>query len=200
MDLNNKHLGTVNNTVRKVPILTAMLMDLINNNQKIKRYLEYNTPSPLAKKSINYNGEVVSQPDVDRDLTTRDGGQKIYRGRFDPDTVIEEKSGIFVHIKNGNYRGVMGNLDVYINILVPFEFQELSSKGETRSANIASEIANMLDDTTLDEKFNEDYVNDLGNLTFKLTDFADDRLSNKSNMELFMLRYSVNITAMRIRE
>lgn len=200
MDLNNKNLGTINSSIRKVPILTAMIMDLINNNQKIKRYLEYNTPTPLAKRYLDSSNVVINQPDVERDLTARDGGQRIYRGRFDPDTVVEKNSKVFVHIKNGKYRNFTGELDIYINILVPFDFQELASSGETRSANIANEIANMLDDMTLDDSFNQDYVEELGNLTFKLTEFVDDRLSNKSDMELFMLRYSVNITAIRVKE
>lgn len=202
MELNNKYIGTVNSTVRKMPILTKFLMELFNKNQKIKRYLEYNTPSPLNEKALSYNGyDIVNQPDVVRDLQSRDGEQRIFRGRFDPDTITQEKCGLFIDVQSGNFSYGNGRISCYINILIPFALQELDDEYTTRAMCIANEIANELDFIMLENSVHgKEYVDLLGNISFKLKRVDNGRLSNKSDTEICSMLYEIETTTMRVNE
>ena len=49
-NLNDKLSYTKSNKIRKVTILKRFILEKINENQNIKRYMRYVTKLPLAKK------------------------------------------------------------------------------------------------------------------------------------------------------
>lgn len=190
----NKFKGK-SNKIRKVSLLTSHVIDRIDNCQNIKRLLKYNTINPLSSKGKEYDGDIVEQPDIDYSLYFDE--DYIVNGTFDIDMKDLLENNIYVHCYNGRFGNTVGKLKIAINILVPKQYEFLASKGDTRSNSIGQEIADLFDDTYLDNE-NCDIIDELGNLKFELISYDSGRLSKTNSIILTTLVFDVDITTMRL--
>lgn len=198
MSLNN--FKGVSNKVRKISLLTSHVIDKIDENQKIKRLLVYNTINPLSLKGKEFDGDIVDQPDITKSLyyeESKDNPSYIISGTFDIDTKDDFENSLYIHCYNGTFNDITGRLKIAINILIPKQFEFLASKGDTRTGLIAQEIANLFDNIYLDND-NCEVINELGNLKFELVGYESGRLSKTNTMILTTLVFNVDITTMRL--
>lgn len=198
MSLNN--YKNLSNKIRKVSLLTSHIIDKIDGNQNIKRLLFYNTINPLAIKGVEYDKDIINQPDITRSLyydETKENKSYIVNGTFDIDMKDELENCLYIHCYSGRFRDNMGVLKIAVNILVPKQYEFLASKGDTRSNLIAQEVANLFDNINLNNN-NCEIVDELGNLEFELVDYDSGRLSKTNTMILTTLIFDVNIATIRI--
>lgn len=189
-------MGILNNSesnkIRKVSYLIKYMHSKISNSQKILRMLCYNTKNPLALQGLGYKGEKVNQPNLDSD---RVAGH-IHEVGFNPNMTLEAKNQIFINLVNGRFNNESGKFNIDINILTPEPFAKITNG--YRQFEIAQEIANLLDETSIEE---EDVLNfkDLGNLKFELTNIANGRISKTENYSWFNMSFEVKMLGTKYR-
>lgn len=109
------------------------ILDLICNNQKIKRYLTYLSDDPLAI--------TAGQPDIEDDLVN----ENILIAPFREKALTENKALLFIHPDEGNFEyDEIGEETYTIDLALPLAHWLLSSK-ELRAFRIAAEIAKLID-------------------------------------------------------
>lgn len=196
MDLNNRNLGTHSNKIRKIAKINTYICNQIDKNQNIKRYCRYLTKSPLSKNATDLNGDKVVQPDLLNSLMidSDEGKQVLFKGSFDEDIQAIEQTFIFVHTYDGNFNDVTGKLRVAVSFICNNDREQLKYDEESRSTEVTIEISDFLDMMS-----NEEYIDDIGNLTFKLVNYKHGRVSKTNSMLLTTLFLEVGIVTMRSR-
>lgn len=203
MGLNDKHIGKRTQFIRKAGMLSGYIANILDKDQRIKRYLYYNTLMPLAKKSKGYDGKVVEQPDIDFSLIDDD---YIINGMFDEDMEQLVKNQLYVHVFKGN-RNDDVNATVYIaiNILVDKKFEHLVNKWDLRSYQIGDIVEELFNDVYIDKNnTDEEIIKELGNLHFKLISnggsFTYDRLSKTNSIVLQSIVLTTTLNTLRINK
>lgn len=202
MGLNDKHIGKKTQFIRKSGLLSGYIANRLDQDQRIKRYLYYNTLMPLSKKSKGYDGKIIEQPDIDFSLI--DEGY-IENGMFDDEMEQLVKNQLYIHVYKGN-RNDDVNATVYIaiNILVDKKFEHLVNKWDLRSYQIGDIIEELFNDVYIDKNnTDEEIVKELGNLHFKLiptTSFAYDRLSNSNSIVLQSIILTTTLNTLRVNK
>lgn len=198
-DLNNKYIGTSSNKLNKSSLIVAMICETINNNQDIKRLLYYQSLNPLSPLGKYYDGNKKSQPNIDFSLLeeTSNSKQLIFDEIFNPLMTIEESNCVYISDIGGRLDDSVGSIGIEINIVVPYQRNKMMSLGEKRTHLIASKIADLFDMITVDKKLFPDYVSDLGNVQFELTDYSYGRVAQKSTMVCFNMQFEVSILTLR---
>lgn len=185
MGLNDKkNLGTTSNKIRKCSVLIKYIYEKLVNDNEIQRMLYYNTINPLSQKGKNYNGEIISQPD----LSTKDMKGIVFDIPFNPDMDIELKSSLYINLNNGKFNSRQNSLYFDINIIVPEDFIDISN-GD-RHFEIAQRVADILDSMYVTEK---DYVEDIGNIQPVLYAMPVYRLSKSNNFVWINMQFEVEL-------
>ncbi len=96
--IRDKYVGTKSNKFRRVPYIVEYLMKVIDC-QEIRRLCRYYTLDPLAEEALDYNGELVEQPDLLDSLENRVMRDKVSRGAEEPILIPETFSNTII---NGN--------------------------------------------------------------------------------------------------
>lgn len=190
-DLNNKNLGKKGNKVKKISALNSYIVNKIDENQSIRRYVRYLTTTPLSSTGKDLNGNIIKQPDILNSLKadSSEGLQSLWRGEFDEDTISQEQCFIFVHTFRADFKGIDSKFLVAINILIPQKRDYLKYDEESRSCGIGDIIENMFDDIYIE---NDEYVKYLGNVKLKLVSIPIERLSKTNSLTRTTLTFSVD--------
>lgn len=200
MGLNNKHIGKKTQFIRKAGILSGYIADILDKDQRIKRYLYYNTLMPLSKRSKGYDGKVVEQPDIDFSLID---GDYIINGMFDDEMEQLVRNQLYIHVYKGN-RNDDVNATVYIaiNILVDKKFENLANKWDLRSFQIGDIIEELFNDVYIDKNnTDEEIIKELGNLNFKLIptgSFTYERLSKSNSIVWQSIVLTTTLNTLRV--
>lgn len=197
MDLNSKIKGTKSNKIRKVTYLKRFILEKIDENQKIKRYLRYTNKLPLAKKSQNYDGVLVMQPDLSESLmqNCKEGEKSLFGGSFNPEMSNLKTPNIYVHSHRIQSYGADSTMSFVLHILCPQTYNELQSYGRERVYEIADEIVQMLDGYVIDEK---EIVDVVGNLTLDFEgDFSEYRLAKSSDVIVLSIPLKIKNVGIR---
>lgn len=181
MDINNKNLNTECNKIKRNSMIKKYMLEKMLSNQNILRYIKYCTKSPLSTKSKDYSGNVVMQPD----LTVDDIEDDITHLPFHQDMEIKTKQYIFENIANGSFSN-SNYIDIIISVVTEAQFEDISDG--LRGACISQEIANMFDNVYVTEP---EWVEELGNIQFKLIDYGEYRLSKSNNYILNKLTFRI---------
>lgn len=184
MGLNDKNIGTTSNKIRKCSTLIKYIYEKLVNDNEIQRMLYYNTINPLSQKGKNYNGEIISQPD----LSAKDMKGIVFDIPFNPEMDIELSNYLYVNLKNGKFNSRQNSLYFDINILVPEDF--ISMSNGYRHFEIAQRVADIFDDIYITEK---DYVDDIGNVQPVLCDMPIYRLSKSNNFIWVNMQFEVEL-------
>ena len=185
MAINMNMKNTQSNVLRKVTPIKNIIVDIIDNNQNIKRACRYITSkTPFFTKGITYDDKKVNQPDIEGSLKEDLADSKdVYATcrekilipyAFDKELLKEDKMLIFVEsprsrIKSGNN---MVEHEFWVTVAVDTKYNKLEPYGSERAMEV---LCYLLDD--IENKYLEDeYREDLGVLKFEVD---GDRLTQK---------------------
>ena len=180
------------NKLRKVNFLTNFMMNKIDNNQEIKRFVLYGTNNPLGNKSCDLNKNLITQPDITKSLLDEN---VLFNNPFNENILDKEKvCYIFVYPYSANYKkNDIGDLEFVVNILSPSEYNNLT-RGDKRIFEISYRIEDLLDQYVI--KSDEGNL-EIGNVMFELTASSYTRLSKVTSIENLALKFKVRISTMR---
>ncbi|MFR2887394.1 MAG: hypothetical protein ACLTDM_04235 [Clostridium butyricum] len=168
--INEKNLGTKVKKFGYIPPMLKYICEQIDNNQKIRRYMRYATPLPLSPRSESYdkNSIIQEQPDLKCSLMADgDEGVRCLYNCYALDQDNYTVPYIFVYPSNSNQimTGTARCLFTVV-VIISGKYEELKNYGELRSFMIAEEIAQVIDNITI-ESSNPLYQ-DLGNIKFEI--------------------------------
>ena len=180
------------NKLRKVNFLTNFIVNKIDENQEIKRFVLYGTNNPLGNKSCDLNKNLITQPDITKSLLEEN---VLFNNPFNESILDEEKvCYIFVYPYSANYKkNDIGDLEFVVNILSPSEYNNLT-RGDKRIFEISYRIEDLLDQYVI--KSDEGNL-EVGNVMFELTASSYTRLSKVTSIENLALKFKVRISTMR---
>lgn len=180
------------NKLRKVNFLTNYIVNKIDENQEIKRFMLYGTNNPLGNKSCDLNKNLITQPDITKSLLDEN---VLFNNPFNESILDEEKvCYIFVYPYSANYKkNDIGDLEFVVNILSPSEYNNLT-RGDKRIFEISYRIEDLLDQYII--KSDEGNL-EIGNVMFELTASSYTRLSKVTSIENLALKFKVRISTMR---
>ena len=180
------------NKLRKVNFLTNYIVNKIDENQEIKRFVLYGTNNPLGNKSCDLNKNLITQPDITKSLLDEN---VLFNNPFNESILDEEKvCYIFVYPYSANYKkNDIGDLEFVVNILSPSEYNNLT-RGDKRIFEISYRIEDLLDQYVI--KSDEGNL-EIGNVMFELTASSYTRLSKVTSIENLALKFKVRISTMR---
>lgn len=180
------------NKLRKVNFLTNYIVNKIDENQEIKRFVLYGTNNPLGNKSCDLNKNLITQPDITKSLLDEN---VLFNNPFNEDILDKEKvCYIFVYPYSANYKkNDIGDLEFVVNILSPSEYNNLT-RGDKRIFEISYRIEDLFDQYVI--KSDEGNL-EVGNVMFELTASSYTRLSKVTSIENLALKFKVRISTMR---
>lgn len=180
------------NKLRKVNFLTNFIVNKIDENQEIKRFVLYGTNNPLGNKSCDLKKNLITQPDITKSLLDEN---VLFNNPFNESILDEEKvCYIFVYPYSANYKkNDIGDLEFVVNILSPSEYNNLT-RGDKRIFEISYRIEDLLDQYVI--KSDEGNL-EIGNVMFELTASSYTRLSKVTSIENLALKFKVRISTMR---
>lgn len=202
---------TTSQKLKRSDYIVNMVIEKIDNNQYIKRFMRYNSDNPLMKKYIK-DDKTILQPNLKNSLTIdtneiKDINKKptlnrrcLYRWGFNSKIETNEQNYIFVENHQITFNNInkMATMFLNISIIIPDVYLELKDNESdfkiTRNRIIAHTIDNMLDEYTVDNEFSEQ----LGNIKFQLTDYSESRLSRDSNKIISTLVYKCSYYCDRV--
>lgn len=196
-NLNSGYISTKSNKIRKITVLKKFMVDIIDDNQNIKRFMRHITKLPLAKKSEDYNGNIKVQSDIRNSLLigSDEGEQCLYNGGFNPEMSNIKMPYIFVNSYRSYITGVDQSIYFAIHILCPEKYNGLLNYGDERIYEIANEIAQLLDGYTIEK---EDIVKKAGNLKIEINGEITESRMSKSN-DIIVLSIPIKIKNIALR-
>lgn len=195
MNINEKYKNTKSQFIYKSGLLSAYVANRIDKNQNIKRYLYYHTINPLGSKGLELDNNVIEQPNIEKSLLDKN----IFDGMFNEYMEELHQNQIYIHTYKGRTNDDWGEIYIAINILVPLTFEKLANFGEKRSFAIASEIEDLFQNIVIaDDNADENLINKLGNLKFKLIQFDNGRLSKTNNIVVNTIVLKTGVSTNRL--
>lgn len=153
---------TISMKLKNITKVRNAIMDKINKNQEIKRYINYLTQTPLELIGSDYNGQIVNQPDVNIDFIRQ---EKRIHPFYSKGLLNEFQVNIFVQRRGADLSDIaIGENFINITIVVPVMYAILTD-GEDRQISIANIICGLIDGEEIGgigkayvERVNEDFV------------------------------------------
>ncbi|MBM7835737.1 hypothetical protein [Clostridium sardiniense] len=162
----------------------------INNNQSIVRLCRYLTKTPLLKKGVDYNNNMIKQSDLDCGLLTilKDGEYPMVQSRdrilipyaFDDSLQPEEQILIFVDSYNAKFNSKYTTGKYIFDIVIAYTptYNILEPYGEERALKIADQVCK-----DFDEKYNdEESQKEIGELKFTVSNIQSVKIGTGGNM------------------
>ena len=193
-----KRNGTTSTLFAKIDEIITLMVNEINGDEIIKRYLTFLTTQPMENKSIDKNGTLLYQYDVPSRLdipsvkyciskptaTTkeyRSSEQILYSEPYQDEKITGNYPVLFVHNYSYDCNNIIGSNVYMIDILIPSEYLNVNSVGspiiESRLHKIMGRIAYLFDKVSLDDESRE-Y---LGDIEFKIVGKPTEEKINKTN-------------------
>lgn len=211
-DINAKYLGSQSNKLRRVPFIEEYLCQIIDC-QEIRRLVRYVTLDPLADFALDYDNNIIEQPDLQDSLLEVVINDKVSVGTegialdnhmFTTDVVDTSKVLIFVYCSDIVFSegaskfgsSSMGYQLFTIDIVYPLSIDRLCN-GLKRSWAIATIICDKIDEMSV---VDSEYVRNIGNVKFE---FKEQRASNKklapnTDLGILTIPFVVSVPSGRI--
>ena len=188
------------NRLRRVPLLTRAICEALDT-QEIRRLCRYLSLSPYDDVALDYNNEFVEQPelfdslliDAIRDKKISKGAEKqvIIPQRFTGSILTDKCMTIFVYCSDvvPVYNTI--NLDYYfkVQICYPLPVEPLED-----FKSRPWEIASWLEDNIDGMSPSCEYIKELGNITFTMTnDIINGKLANNSEIGVLTVPIRVRV-------
>ena len=207
----DKYLGTKSNKFRRVPYIVEYLMKVIDC-QEIRRLCRYYTLDPLAEEALDYNGQLVKQPDLIDSLEHRVVRDKVSAGAEDAILIPETFSNAIINYNKmqicvypyeitfseraSRYgTSTFGYMTFHIDIIYPMTLNKLGDHMQ-RAWSIACIIMDAIDDkTVLDEELHK-HTGDI-KFEFKENMATNYKLAPNSDMVILTVPIAVTVNGLR---
>lgn len=181
----------------KIDKIVNLMVNELNNDEELKRYLLFLTKQPLENYSIDNNGTKIYQYDIPKDLTKenkyciskpnssnpkyRTSPRVIIPYLYEEEKVTSENPMMFVHNSSYSCNDLVDSNVYSIDILVPSDYIEIQANGENYYENrlhkIMERVADIFDDTYTDKETSKE----IGDLKFELIGVVYEERIGKSN-------------------
>ena len=207
----DKYLGTKSNKFRRVPYIVEYLMKVIDC-QEIRRLCRYYTLDPLAEEALDYNGQLVKQPDLIDSLEHKVVRDKVSAGAEDAILIPETFSNAIINYNKmqicvypyeitfseraSRYgTSTFGYMTFHIDIIYPMTLNKLGDYMQ-RAWSIACIIMDAIDDkTVLDEELHK-HTGDI-KFEFKENMATNYKLAPNSDMVILTVPIAVTVNGLR---
>ena len=207
----DKYLGTKSNKFRRVPYIVEYLMKVIDC-QEIRRLCRYYTLDPLAEEALDYNGQLVKQPDLIDSLEHKVVRDKVSAGAEDAILIPETFSNAIINYNKmqicvypyeitfseraSRYgTSTFGYMTFHIDIIYPMTLNKLGDHMQ-RAWSIACIIMDAIDDkTVLDEELHK-HTGDI-KFEFKENMATNYKLAPNSDMVILTVPIAVTVNGLR---
>ena len=209
--IKDKYLGTKSNKFRRVPYIVEYLMKVIDC-QEIRRLCRYYTLDPLAEEALDYNGQLVKQPDLVDSLEHKVIRDKVSAGAEDAILIPETFSNAIINYNKmqicvypyeitfseraSRYgTSTFGYMTFHIDIIYPMTLNKLGDHMQ-RAWSIACIIMDAIDDkTVLDEELHK-HTGDI-KFEFKENMATNYKLAPNSDMVILTVPIAVTVNGLR---
>lgn len=194
----------------RASILTKYLCVHIDENQEIRRLCRYLTVDPLAEYAMDYDDNIIMQPDLQDSLLTKTKVDQVskgceerimYRTMF-ANKVIESLHPLiyvycdeinFYNTRNGSQ--AVGTMTFYIDIVYDLSTEELLD-WEQRSWSIGQIVMNMFDSVPITDK---EYTDLVGNIMFTVgtNTIVNKKLSPNTTLGVLSIPLYAHVTGGR---
>lgn len=194
----------------RASILTKYLCVHIDENQEIRRLCRYLTLDPLAEYAMDYDDNIIMQPDLQDSLLTKTKVDQVskgceerimYRTMF-ANKVIESLHPLiyvycdeinFYNTRNGSQ--AVGTMTFYIDIVYDLSTEELLD-WEQRSWSIGQIVMNMFDSVPITDK---EYTDLVGNIMFTVgtNTIVNKKLSPNTTLGVLSIPLYAHVTGGR---
>ncbi len=209
--IRDKYIGTKSNKFRRAPYIVDYFMKVLDC-QEIRRLCRYLTLDPLAEEAMDYNGNIVQQPDLKDSLEKKAVRDKVSRGTEDPilfaetfsNTIVSDnKIMIYVYPYEISFSeramhygtSTMGFMVFHIDIVYPVSLNRLGDHLQ-RAWSIASILMDVVDEkTVLDPELYEH----TGEVKFEFKDnmATNRKLAPNSDMAILNIPITVSVPSLR---
>lgn len=209
--IKDKYLGTKSNKFRRVPYIVEYLMKVIDC-QEIRRLCRYYTLDPLAEEALDYNGQLVKQPDLVDSLEHKVVRDKVSAGAEDAILIPETFSNAIINYNKmqicvypyeitfseraSRYgTSTFGYMTFHIDIIYPMTLNKLGDHMQ-RAWSIACIIMDAIDDkTVLDEELHKH----TGDIKFEFKENMATNYKLAPNSDLVILTVPIAVTVNGLR-
>lgn len=209
--IRDKYIGTKSNKFRRAPYIVDYFMKVLDC-QEIRRLCRYLTLDPLAEEAMDYNGNIVQQPDLKDSLEKKAVRDKVSRGTEDPilfaetfsNTIVSDnKIMIYVYPYEISFSeramhygtSTMGFMVFHIDIVYPVSLNRLGDHLQ-RAWSIASILMDVVDEKTV---LDPDLYEHTGEVKFEFKDnmATNRKLAPNSDMAILNIPITVSVPSLR---
>ena len=209
--IKDKYLGTKSNKFRRVPYIVEYLMKVIDC-QEIRRLCRYYTLDPLAEEALDYNGQLVKQPDLVDSLEHKVIRDKVSAGAEDAILIPETFSNAIINYNKmqicvypyeitfseraSRYgTSTFGYMTFHIDIIYPMQLNKLADHMQ-RAWSIACIIMDAIDDKTV---LDEEIYRHTGDVKFEFKEnmATNYKLAPNSDMVILTVPIAVTVNGLR---
>lgn len=211
-DINAKYLGSSSNKLRRVPFIENYLCEMIDC-QEVRRLCRYLTLDPLADFALDYDGNIVEQPDLNDTLLEVVKKDKVSKGTdgvildnhmFTTDVMDSSRVLIFAYCSDIVFSegaskfgsSSMGYQLFKIDIVYPLGVDTLCG-GLKRSWAIATIITDLIDEMSITDP---SYVKHTGNVKFEFKEqgASNRKLAPNTDLGVLTIPFVVSVPSGRI--
>lgn len=211
-DVNAKYLGSSSNKLRRVPFIENYLCEMIDC-QEVRRLCRYLTLDPLADFALDYDGNIVEQPDLNDTLLEVVKKDKVSKGTdgvildnhmFTTDVMDSSRVLIFAYCSDIVFSegaskfgsSSMGYQLFKIDIVYPLGVDALCG-GLKRSWAIATIITDLIDEMSITDP---SYVKHTGNVKFEFKEqgASNRKLAPNTDLGVLTIPFVVSVPSGRI--
>lgn len=211
-DINAKYLGSSSNKLRRVPFIENYLCEMIDC-QEVRRLCRYLTLDPLADFALDYDGNIVEQPDLNDTLLEVVKKDKVSKGTdgvildnhmFTTDVMDSSRVLIFAYCSDIVFSegaskfgsSSMGYQLFKIDIVYPLGVDALCG-GLKRSWAIATIITDLIDEMSITDP---SYVKHTGNVKFEFKEqgASNRKLAPNTDLGVLTIPFVVSVPSGRI--
>ena len=209
--IRDKYIGTKSNKFRRAPYIVDYFMKVLDC-QEIRRLCRYLTLDPLAEEAMDYNGNIVQQPDLKDSLEKKAVRDKVSRGTEDPilfaetfsNTIVSDnKIMIYVYPYEISFSeramhygtSTMGFMVFHIDIVYPVSLNRLGDHLQ-RAWSIASILMDVVDEKTVLDPDLYEHTGE-GKFEFKDNMATNRKLAPNSDMAILNIPITVSVPSLR---
>lgn len=211
-DINAKYLGSSSNKLRRVPFIENYLCEMIDC-QEVRRLCRYLTLDPLADFALDYDGNIVEQPDLNDTLLEVVKKDKVSKGTdgvildnhmFTTDVMDSSRVLIFAYCSDIVFSegaskfgsSSMGYQLFKVDIIYPLGVDALCG-GLKRSWAIATIITDLIDEMSITDP---SYVKHTGNVKFEFKEqgASNRKLAPNTDLGVLTIPFVVSVPSGRI--
>ena len=209
--IRDKYIGTKSNKFRRAPYIVDYLMQVLDC-QEVRRLCRYLTLDPLAEEAMDYNGNMVQQPDLIDSLEKKAIRDKVSRGTedqllfaeaFSGSIVADNKIMIYVYPYEISFSeramhygtSTMGFMVFHVDIVYPVSLNRLGDHLQ-RAWSIATILMDVVDEKTVLDPELYEYTGEV-KFEFKDNMATNRKLAPNSDMAILNIPITVSVPGLR---